>query len=165
MKVIIAGGRELRSWDVVRAAIEKCGFTVTEVVSGGAHGADAIGASIAALHGKPVKTFPAHWRQHGNAAGPIRNKQMAEYADALIACWDGSSPGTRNMIEQMRGLGKPVFVQMYSNCKDCGGVGGDSDAGDDGRTISFLCDSCGGHGQLPMDTTALRESVSKEKTE
>jgi hypothetical protein len=49
-----------------------------------------------------VKEFPANWVEHGRAAGPIRNGQMADYADALIAVWDGKSKGTGNMINQAR---------------------------------------------------------------
>ena len=50
------------------------------------------------------------WNKHGKAAGPIRNRQMAEYADCLIAVWDGKSRGTKNMIDEMNKLMKPVFL-------------------------------------------------------
>ena len=52
---------------------------------------------------------------HDKAAGPIRNRQMAEYADYLIAFWDGESRGTRNMIETMKKLGKHGVVIRYDN--------------------------------------------------
>ena len=54
--------------------------------------------------------FNADWNKHGRAAGPMRNKQMADYADVLIAVWDGQSKGTKNMIDQMNKLNKPVFI-------------------------------------------------------
>ena len=54
--------------------------------------------------------FPADWDKHGRAAGPIRNKQMADYADVLIAVWDGKSRGTKNMIDEMNKLMKPVYI-------------------------------------------------------
>lgn len=60
----------------------------------------------------PVKQFPADWDQFGKAAGHIRNKQMAEYADALVAVWDGKSPGTKNMITTMQSLNKPVYIYI-----------------------------------------------------
>lgn len=59
----------------------------------------------------PVKRFPADWDRHGRAAGPIRNCQMAQYADALIAIWDGKSRGTKNMIDEMNKCGKPVLIR------------------------------------------------------
>jgi hypothetical protein len=37
---------------------------------------------------------------------------MADYADALVAVWDGSSPGTKNMINIMQRLDKPVHIQL-----------------------------------------------------
>jgi hypothetical protein len=43
----------------------------------------------------PVKQFPADWNKYGKAAGPIRNAQMAKYADAVILFPGGR--GTANM--------------------------------------------------------------------
>lgn len=110
MKVIIAGGRDIENHSLVQMAIEAAGFYFSEVVSGGARGVDYVGAALAALHGVPVRIYEAEWRQHGKAAGPMRNRKMAEYADALIAVWDGKSRGTKNMIEEMERMEKPVFV-------------------------------------------------------
>lgn len=115
MKLIIAGCRDLIDWEVVHEGIMKCtwGPQVTEVVSGGASGVDYIGEALAEKSGLPVKKFPADWKKHGRAAGPIRNRQMAEYADALLAVWDGKSRGTQNMIEEMQKLGKPTYVHRF----------------------------------------------------
>jgi len=49
-----------------------------------------------------IKEFPANWEKYGRAAGPIRNKEMAEYADALILIWDGKSKGSLNMLKNAR---------------------------------------------------------------
>lgn len=64
----------------------------------------------------PIKKFYPDWGKHGKAAGPIRNKQMAEYADALLLIWDGESKGSKNMKEEMLKLNKPVYefiVKQY----------------------------------------------------
>lgn len=53
--------------------------------------------------------FHADWEKHGKAAGPIRNKQMAEYGDALLLIWDGESKGSKNMKQEMLKLNKPVY--------------------------------------------------------
>lgn len=115
MKIIIAGSRNINNRGAVGRAIASCPFTITEVVSGTARGVDSIAESIAATKGYPVKLFPADWDKYGKPAGAIRNKQMAEYADALIAIWDGQSKGTRNMIETMNQTGKPVFLYLVDN--------------------------------------------------
>jgi len=102
MKVIIAGGRDFGKKVVLIDAFrhfQKEYGEITEVVCGMAPGADTLGMLWADFMDIPVKKFPADWDKNGKAAGPIRNKQMAEYADALIAFWDGKSKGTKNMIE------------------------------------------------------------------
>lgn len=54
---------------------------------------------------------PADWNTHGKAAGPIRNREMAELGAYLcVAFWDGRSPGTRDMIEQAVRAGIPVRI-------------------------------------------------------
>ena len=116
MKLIIAGTRNASvSVPRIREDIESlCIPTPTTIVSGGAIGIDACGERYAKLNGIEVVTFTPDWNLHGKAAGPIRNRKMAEFADRLIAYWDGRSPGTRNMIETMNALGKPVDVFVVS---------------------------------------------------
>jgi hypothetical protein len=84
---------------------------VAEIVSGGARGVDQLGEQWAKQHHVPVRQFPAQWDRFGKSAGMIRNLEMAQYADGLVAIWDGHSRGTANMIATMKRLGKKVFVQ------------------------------------------------------
>jgi YspA, cpYpsA-related SLOG family len=104
MKTIIAGMRDFDDYRPVMRAIKKAaliGITIDELVCGMAPGVDTTGYFFAKMARIPIKEFPADWDGKGNAAGPIRNQQMAEYADALIAVWDGNSKGTRDMINRM----------------------------------------------------------------
>lgn len=110
MKVIVAGSRTGVTWNQVCRAILMSGYDVTEVVSGGAEGADKLGEDYAERIAVPVKRFNANWSEYGRAAGPIRNREMAEYADALVAVWNGESPGTRNMISEAMKRGLAVHV-------------------------------------------------------
>jgi len=103
MKTIIAGSRVINDYLIVREAIKESGFKITEVVSGGARGVDSLGERWAKENNTPVKRFPANWDKHGRGAGPIRNDEMANYAEALIAIWDGKSKGTEDMIKRARG--------------------------------------------------------------
>lgn len=112
MKTIIAGSRSLIAIDMVYAAIAQSNFVITEVVCGGANGVDLIGKQWGASRGIPVKDFPPDWKQFGRAAGPIRNRQMATYADALIAIWDGKSRGTRSMIDLAHRQHLKVFIHQ-----------------------------------------------------
>lgn len=126
MKTIIAGSRNLKTnMAYLTKVINESGFTITEVVSGGARGIDKLGENWAIAHKVPFKIFYADWKnldapyaiiregQYGkyNArAGFDRNEKMGDYADQLIAIWDGESPGTLSMINIMTNLNKPLHI-------------------------------------------------------
>lgn len=113
LKVIVAGGRDINDYSVVEDAIRESNFPICEIVSGGARGVDHLGELYAAEHNIPVTVFPADWDKYKRAAGPIRNRQMAEYGDALVAIWDGESRGTKNMIEEATKRNLLVYVKKY----------------------------------------------------
>ncbi len=123
MKIIIAGGRDVVNPNFLTLALADAisqDFYITEVVCGMAKGADTLGALWARANNIPIKCFPANWERFGNQAGPIRNKEMAVYADGLLALWDGQSRGTRHMIETMRNMGKILRVWDVTPTKDPG---------------------------------------------
>lgn len=115
MKVIIAGGRDFDNYTIMYNAIEELQkeIEITRVVCGGARGADLMGAQIATTLNIPVDYFFADWDTYGKAAGIIRNHQMGDYADYLLAFWDGKSKGTKDMINYMKQLGKHGKVVRY----------------------------------------------------
>src|SRR5687767_5581960 len=114
MRTIIAGSRSVKDYLTVVNAVLESGFEVTEVVSGRAPGVDRLGEIWAKQNKIPIKPFPAKWddlshpdarikrnrygREYDANAGHRRNRDMARYADALVAVWDGASPGTQSMI-------------------------------------------------------------------
>jgi hypothetical protein len=110
VKVIIAGGRRFNYRAYLFGYMDAFNsfVKVSEVVSGGASGADAAGEDWASARGIPVKRFPADWEGLGRAAGPARNGEMAEYAGALVAFPGGK--GTENMIGQARSSDLDVYV-------------------------------------------------------
>lgn len=110
MKVIIAGSRGLKGLGLVSEAVDNVDWPISEVVSGCADGIDRRGEQWAKINEIPVKQFPANWKLYGKSAGARRNVEMAVYADALIAIWDGKSKGTLHMINCMVAKQKPVFV-------------------------------------------------------
>lgn len=112
MKLIIAGSRTITNYQSMLEAADMIplDFYVDEVVSGMAKGADHLGEWWAEINHIPVKAFYPDWEQYGKGAGLVRNTQMGEYADALLALWDGKSKGTKHMIEYMTNLNKPVWV-------------------------------------------------------
>ena len=114
-RVIIAGGRD---FDDFRLLCKVCmhmlqNKTNVVIVSGTANGADKLGEQFARFMGYPIKQFPANWDEFGKAAGHIRNREMAEYSDALVAFWDGESKGTSGMIGEAEKRNLKVKVELY----------------------------------------------------
>lgn len=110
MKVIVAGSRNFTDYSYVVACIKESRYNISELVCGEAQGVDSLAKKWATTYGLPIKSFPARWDKYGKSAGPRRNQQMADYADALIAIWDLKSPGTRNMISLFETTNKPFIV-------------------------------------------------------
>lgn len=99
MKTIIAGSRGITDYMLLLQAVLDAPWHITEVVSGRARGVDTLGELWAERNHVPVTLFPADWDRFGKRAGYVRNIEMARYADALLALWDGHSRGTRHMID------------------------------------------------------------------
>lgn len=114
-KVIIAGGREFKDYDTLRSYCDHClkNQTEVEIVSGCANGADKLGERYAMERGYAVAKFAADWNRFSKRAGYIRNTEMGEYADALIAFWDGESKGTKHMIDIANNLNLKVRIYYY----------------------------------------------------
>lgn len=99
---------------MVAKALDKSSYRdqIKELVSGHCRGIDLVAERWARGNNIPIKVFPADWNQYGKSAGPIRNQQMVDYADALIAIPHPTekSKGTWCIVGQMRKAGKPFFV-------------------------------------------------------
>jgi hypothetical protein len=115
MKLIIAGGRDIEQDTAygllvmhLRDPKNPLGDAL-EIVQGGCRGVDQAGKDYADFYDAKCTEFPADWNTHGRAAGPIRNKEMAEYADALCLLWDGKSRGSASMKREMEKLDKKVY--------------------------------------------------------
>lgn len=110
MRVIIAGSRTITDYNELLKAIAAAKFPISLVISGGARGADTLGERYAKNNGIPVERCLPDWSKHGNSAGFIRNAEMVNIADALIALWDGNSRGTMHTITLARKKGIPVYL-------------------------------------------------------
>ena len=116
MKIIIAGGRTFTDYDLLCQNCDKALSLQTEIeiVSGTANGADKLGEKYANEKGYTIKQFPADWDKYGKSAGYKRNEEMAKYADALIAFWDGKSKGTKHMIDLAKRYELKVKVVIFN---------------------------------------------------
>lgn len=120
MKLIVAGGRDFANIGLLISSLTKLVEQGKipdnpELVCGMACGADMLAYSLWANNRMTIHKFPADWKAYGKSAGYRRNAEMAEFADALVAFWDGESKGTRHMIDIMmtRYPNKSVYVIRY----------------------------------------------------
>jgi len=72
----------------------------TIVISGGAKGPDSWAINTAQERGMRTLVFLADWNKHGKAAGPIRNQQIVDSCDWLVAFYDGKSRGTADSVRR-----------------------------------------------------------------
>lgn len=113
MKVVICGSRDCEKLALIEKAVKESGFEITCVISGDARGADKL-ADLWAKNNKIDRVImPANWEGRGKSAGIFRNLRMIEYADGVIAIWDGKSRGTKNSIETAKNLGKKLHIEVY----------------------------------------------------
>ena len=115
MKVIIAGSRGFLDYNKLCSVCDSLlkDYKDIEIVSGTANGADKLGEKYARTRGYLIKRFPADWDTYGKSAGYVRNREMAKYADFLIAFWNGDSVGTKHMINSAKYFKLEVEV-IYS---------------------------------------------------
>ena len=113
MQLIIAGSRTFTDYQLLCQTLALERSRITQVITGGARGADQLGYRWAWKHQVKHQLFRADWEGFGKSAGVRRNHQMAQAGDMLLAFWDGSSTGTRHMISCMQQLGKPVVVVRF----------------------------------------------------
>lgn len=115
IKLLISGGRMFNDYPLLESVLlQHCdNDNLYSLVLGGAKGADFYGEMFAKEYNVHHDISHANWDKHGLSAGYIRNADMGNYADELIAFWDGESRGTKHMIDYMKNLGKPVTIIRY----------------------------------------------------
>ena len=94
MKIAVIGSRNLHIENLEVYLPEDC----TEIVSGGAKGIDQSAARFAGIHAIKLTEFLPDYSRYGKAAPIVRNKQIVDYADAVLAFRDGKSAGTGSVI-------------------------------------------------------------------
>ena len=107
MILLVTGDRDWdtpqRIWWALEKIHEK--YHVTELVHGGARGADLQAAAWAVGKGIAVSAYPANWRKYNKAAGPLRNQAMLEGSkpDYCVAFHNDleQSKGTKDMVDRV----------------------------------------------------------------
>lgn len=106
MKIAVIGSRNLMVNDLGKYLPND----VTEIVSGGARGIDTCAREYANAKGLKLTEFLPDYKMYGRGAPLKRNLQIIDYADKVLAFWDGQSRGTKFVIEHCKAQNKPVRV-------------------------------------------------------
>ena len=120
MRLSIVGGRDFNDYALLANTIfnSLCPLDfITEIISGGAKGADTLGANFAENNDIPLKVFPAEWDKYGKSAGFIRNQQIVNACDIVLVFWDGISKGTADTISKAKIAKVPTFIVYYDKPK------------------------------------------------
>ena len=122
MRIVIAGSRGFEDYALLEQTLEHIldkQIEPVELVSGHAKGADLLAERFAKENDLPIHIIKPDWKTYGRAAGPIRNRQMLDYAmeemSLVVAFWDGKSKGTKNTIDTAKSLGIPVEIILFSS--------------------------------------------------
>ena len=105
MKIAVVGLRSVTVSD-----IGKYISNAEEIVSGGAVGVDCCAAEYAKENGIRLTEFMPQYERYGRAAPIVRNKEIVDYSDKIIAFWDGNSKGTLSVIKYAQKAGKPCEI-------------------------------------------------------
>lgn len=110
MKVAVIGSRGISDVNIGEYIPKE----TTEIVSGGARGVDTLARNYAEQNGLKLTEFLPNYDKFGRSAPLKRNIQIIEYADTVIAFWDGKSHGTKYVIDNCKQLGKPCEVHIIN---------------------------------------------------
>jgi len=114
MNLAVIGGRNFSDFELLSKEIDKLRekYTIEKIISGGAIGADMLGEMYALDHNIPTLIFEPDWSK-GKGAGIMRNKDIIDASNYVIAFWDGESKGTLNSIKRARSSHKPLIIVRY----------------------------------------------------
>ncbi|MBO5883049.1 MAG: hypothetical protein J6Q78_01430 [Clostridia bacterium] len=107
MKIAVVGSRNIAVVDIGKYISDG-----EEIVSGGAIGVDTCASEYAKKRGLKLSVFLPQYERYGRAAPIVRNKEIVDYADKVVAFWDGSSKGTLSVIKYAEKTGKPCEVVL-----------------------------------------------------
>lgn len=110
MKLAVIGSRTFDDKNLLRKALDTFYPRIELIVSGGASGADTLAEEYAKEEGIPLQVLKPDWKTYGKAAGFIRNKDIVQASDVVVAFWDCVSKGTANSIQHGYTLGKQVII-------------------------------------------------------
>lgn len=112
MRVGIVGSRFFTNYELFKKIVLESGFEITSVVSGGARGVDTLAKKYAKELNLPLFEFYPDYLIFGSKAPLVRNKEIVNNSDKLIAIPTYGSRGTWNTIRHAKARKIPIFVKL-----------------------------------------------------
>ena len=111
MKLLITGSRTFNDKILLFSELDKLDFDI--LISGGAKGTDKIAEEYAINNNIPIDQHKPNYSKYGRGAPIVRNKEMVEFGDMVIAFWDGKSKGTKSTIDYAKKLNKEIITIKF----------------------------------------------------
>lgn len=112
MKVAIIGSRDLK-FKINRYVPSSARL----IISGGARGIDSIAEAYADENGVEKLIIKPDYKKYGRSAPLVRNRQIIESADLVLAFWDGESRGTMHSVKYAIECGKNIELHEIRKIK------------------------------------------------
>lgn len=111
MKVAVTGSRDFNDYETLKENISNI-KNISLIISGGAKGADSLAEQYALENSIDTLIIKPDWKRFNRGAGLIRNKQIVDSSDMVIAFWDAESKGTAHVIEYAKKQNKEIIVVL-----------------------------------------------------
>lgn len=109
-RMAVVGSRSFKDYLMVERALQSMKDGIKQIVSGGAEGADKLAEEYAAKNKIPIQIYPPDWQGYGKSAAFIRNQQIVDNSDRMVAFWDGKSSGTLDAIKRSVQAGHVTLI-------------------------------------------------------
>lgn len=111
VKLAVVGSRSFSDYERLTNVLSE--YCIDAIISGGAIGADSLAERYAKEHNIKTIIYKPDWVKYGKRAGFIRNTDIINAADQIVAFWDGESKGTKNSIDTAISQHKKVRIERF----------------------------------------------------
>lgn len=111
MKIAIVGSREPGNINFAKELEKRINIQSGDtIISGGAKGIDSLAAEYATAHGLALVEIRPNYAKNGRGATFIRNREIVDNADIVVAFWNGTSKGTKYTIDYANKKGVTTLI-------------------------------------------------------
>jgi hypothetical protein len=108
----VIGSRTFFDYALLKSVLDK--LIITEIVSGGAIGADSLAARYAHENDITLVEYLPDRAKYGRKAPFVRNKLIVNDSQVIIAFWDGKSKGTKHSLDYAHSKGIKCVIVPFT---------------------------------------------------